>query len=187
MPAFGRLGDTKLKAVVRHLRTLQGINSKTVVAGNAEEGKRLFFKEGGCATCHMVHGAGGFLGSDLSSYGAITDVAEMREQIMNHEQLPRARAVEVSIRDGRKLSGFARNEDNFSLQLQTLDGNFHFLDKSTVVSVDYLPAAGGVDAEKKLSNGELDALISYLVRLSQGAQGGAKLKTLRKHHEEDEN
>ena len=102
------------------------------------KGRKLFFKEGGCATCHMINGAGGFLGSDLSHYGAITTVAEMREQIMNHDQSPRARTKVVSTRDGRKLSGFARNEDNFSLQLQTLDGNFHFLEKSTVVSVDQL-------------------------------------------------
>src|ERR1700722_14832165 len=35
MPAFGRLGDEKLEAVVRHLRTLQGLNGKTEIAGNA--------------------------------------------------------------------------------------------------------------------------------------------------------
>src|ERR1700693_2319645 len=137
MPAFGRLGDKKLEAVVRHLRTLQGLNGKTEIAGNADEGRKLFFKDGGCATCHMINGAGGFLGSDLSTYGAVTSVAETGEQIMNHDQSPRARTVVVSTRDRRRLSGFARNEDNFSLQLQTLDGKSHFLDKSAVVSVDY--------------------------------------------------
>jgi cytochrome c oxidase cbb3-type subunit III len=96
----------------------------------------------------MINGSGGFLGSDLSSYDAVTSVAEMREQIMNHEQSPRARTMVVSTRDGNRPSGFARNEDNFSLQLQTLDGNFHFLDKSTVLSVDQSPASSGADAKK---------------------------------------
>ena len=186
MPAFSGLGDAKLHAVVRHLRSLQGLNAKTVVAGNAEKGKKLFAKDGGCATCHMINGAGGFLGSDLSSYGAVTSVAEMNEQIMNHDQSPRARTVVVSTRDGRRLSGFARNEDNFSLQLQTLDGKFQFLDKSTVIGVDYSPAATGVDAEKKLSKSDLDALISYLVRVAQSSEGEVKLKALPRHHEEDE-
>ena len=186
MPAFGRLGDVKLHAVVRHLRSLQGLGAKTEVAGNAEEGRKLFFKEGGCATCHMINGAGGFLGSDLSNYGAITSVAEMRDRIMNHDQSTRARTIVVSTRDGRRLSGFARNEDNFSLQLQTLDGKFHFLDKSTGTSVDYSPNAGGVDADKKLSKSELDALISYLVRIAQNSQDGVKWKMRRKHHEEEE-
>ena len=129
---------------------------------------------------------GGFLGSDLSNYGAITSVAEMREQIMNHDQSPRARTVVVSTRDGHRLSGFARNEDNFSLQLQTLDGTFHFLDKSTVANVDYVPAANADDANKKLTKKDLDSLISYLVRIAQRSQDGVNWKMQRKHHEEEE-
>jgi putative heme-binding domain-containing protein len=186
MPAFGRLGDVKLQTLVRHLRTLQGLHGKTEIAGHAEEGRKLFFKDGGCATCHMIDGAGGFLGSDLSSYGAVTPVAEMSEQILNHDQSPRARTIVVSTPDGRRLSGFARNEDNFSLQLQTSDGNFHFLDKSTVVNVDYWPAATAVDPEKKLTKYDLDALVSYLVSVARSSQDGVKLNTLPRHHEEDE-
>jgi len=186
MPAFSGLGDAKLQAVLRHLRSLQGLDAKTVVAGNAEEGRKLFFREGACATCHMVNGAGGFLGSDLSNYGAVTSLVEMREQIMNHDDSPRARTMVVSTRDGHKLSGFARNEDNFSLQLQTLDGKFHFLDKSTVISVNYSPAATTVGAENKLSKSDLDALISYLVRVAQSSQDGVKRKMRPRHHDEDE-
>jgi cytochrome c oxidase cbb3-type subunit 3 len=185
MPAFARLGDTKLQAVVQHLRSLQGLTEKNEVAGNAEEGKRLFFKEGGCASCHMINGAGGFLGSDLSNYGAITPAGDMREQITNHDQSLRTKALVVSTRDGRQLSGFARNEDNFSLQLQTLDGNFHFLDKSAVVSVDHSSAAA-VDAQNKLSKNDLDAIISYLVHVAQNSQDGVKWKMQRKHNEEEE-
>jgi cytochrome c oxidase cbb3-type subunit III len=187
MPAFSRLGDKKLEAVVRHLRTLQGLNGKTEIAGNVGEGKKLFFKKEGCATCHMINGAGGFLGSDLSSYGAVTSVAEMREQIMNHDQSPRARTMVVSTRDGSRLSGFARNEDNFSLQLQTLDGKFHFLDKSTVVNVDYSPAASAMDGEEKLTKSDLDALMSFLVITGRNSQDAGKVKALPRHHEEDEN
>jgi cytochrome c oxidase cbb3-type subunit III len=185
MPAFARLGDTKLQAVMQHLRSLQGLTEKTEVAGNSEEGKKLFFKEGGCASCHMINGAGGFLGSDLSNYGAITPAGDMREQITNHDESLRTKALVVSTRDGRRLSGFARNEDNFSLQLQTLDGNFHFLDKSVVVSVDHSSAAA-VDAEKKLSESDLDAIISYLVRVAQNSQDGVKWKIQRKHNEEED-
>jgi len=186
MPAFSRLGEVKLRAIVRHLRRLQGLNSKTVVVGNANEGRKLFFKEGGCASCHMINGAGGFLGSDLSNYGAFTAVAEMREQITNHEQLPRARTIMVSTRDGRKLSGFARNEDNFSLQLQTLDGKFHFLDKATLVSVDHSTAVVATDAQKNLNDSDLDAILSYLVRVAESSREGVKWEMRRKHHEDEE-
>ena len=134
----------------------------------------------------MVNGAGGFLGSDLSNYGAITPVAEMREQIMNHEQWPRTKRVVVSIRDGGKLTGFARNEDNFSLQLQTLDGQFHFLDKSKVVSVEFATDAAGGDVGKKLSKSDVDDLIGYFVQVGENSRDGVKWKMVRKHHEEDE-
>jgi cytochrome c oxidase cbb3-type subunit III len=185
MPAFARLGDTKLQDLLQHLRSLQGLTEKNEVAGNAEEGKRLFFKEGGCASCHMINGAGGFLGSDLSNYGAITPVGDIREQITNHDQSVRTKALVVSTRDGRQLSGFSRNEDNFSLQLQTLDGKFHFLDKSAVASVDHSSAAAVV-AENKLSKSDLDAIISYLVRAAQNSQDGVKWKMQRKHNEEED-
>ena len=185
MPAFARLGNTKLQALVQHLRSLQGLAEKTEVTGNPEEGRKLFFTQGGCASCHMINGAGGFLGSDLTNYGAITPMTEMREQIMNHNQSPRARTIVVSTRDGRTLSGYARNEDNFSLQLQTLDGNFHFLDKSIVISVDPSSAAA-VGTENKLSTSNLDAIISYLVREAQNSQDGVKWKMQRKHNEEED-
>src|SRR4029077_14886389 len=97
-----------------------------------------------------------------------------------------ARTIVVSTPDGRTLTGFVRNEDNFSLQLQTLDGNFHFFNKAAVASVVYSPRAIAVDAEKKLTKSDLDALISYLIREAQNSQDGVKWKMPRKHHEEEE-
>jgi hypothetical protein len=55
-----------------------------------------------------------------------------------------------------------------------------------VISVDQSPAASAADAEKKLSNSDLDALISYLVRVAQSSEGGVERKMLPSHHEEDE-
>jgi hypothetical protein len=67
-----------------------------------------------------------------------------------------------------------------------LDGNFHFLDKSTVVSVDSPPGVAAVDSEKKLTKNDLDSLISYLVSVARNSQDGVKLKTLRRRNEQDE-
>ena len=41
---------------------------------------------------------------------------------------PRRRTVIVTTADGQTLTGIARNEDNFSLQLQTADGTLHLLE-----------------------------------------------------------
>jgi hypothetical protein len=74
MPAFGPLGSAKLKAVLSHLRTLQGKWAAVAVTGNPQRGKSIFFGKA---------------------------------------------------RDGKKYEGVTRNEDNFSMQLQSLDGTFH--------------------------------------------------------------
>ena len=67
--------------------------------------------------------------------------AEMEHAITEPNKFldPRQRTVVVVTRDGKKLSGVARNEDNFSLQLQTLDGAFHMLDKSDLARLERQP------------------------------------------------
>jgi hypothetical protein len=67
--------------------------------------------------------------------------------------------------------GRVRNEDNFSLQLQDLDGAFHFLAKSEVQGVEYssqplMPANYG----STLVSGELDDLISYLMSVANSRE-----------------
>ena len=66
MPRWVR---SKLSEVLNYLRSLQGKSKAPAAAANTEEGKNIFAGKGGCSQCHMVHGAGGFLGPDLSDYG----------------------------------------------------------------------------------------------------------------------
>jgi hypothetical protein len=42
----------------------------------------------------------------------------------------------ISTQDGQNYSGRVRSEDNFSLQLQTLDGAFHLFMKSELRSFE---------------------------------------------------
>jgi cytochrome c oxidase cbb3-type subunit III len=165
---------------------LQGLDHQAVISGDAAKGKELFFAKGSCADCHMLNGIGGFVGSDLSIYGAITSVEQMRDQISNHDQSPRSRIAAVSTRDGQTLTGFARNEDNFSLQLQSLDGKFHFLDKSTLTAIDYQQSPATPGRTPTLSRNDLDSLISYLVSTARASEDGKKSKAATKHGEEDD-
>ena len=45
----------------------------------------------------------------------------------------------ATTRGGAKVVGRIRNEDNFSLQLQTLEGAFHFVNKSDLEGLEYNP------------------------------------------------
>ena len=76
-----------------------------------------------------------------------------------HKGLAKART-----KDGQQISGLVRNEDNFSLQLQALDGTFHLLEKSRLseLTFDSTPVMPG-DYDSKLSKAELDQLVGYLM------------------------
>jgi putative heme-binding domain-containing protein len=187
MPAFGALGAAKLDSLLRHLRSLQGFDRNRLASGDSNKGRELFFREGGCAGCHTVDGAGGFLGPDLSIYGAVTPFVEMRDQIANHDQSPRARTVTVATSDGRSFTGIVRNEDNFSMQLQTLDGNFNFLDKSALASIDVKPSGNQPgDEQVTLNANEVEELVSYLMNVAKKSEANGKLRRRSAHHEEED-
>jgi hypothetical protein len=80
-----------------------------------------------------------------------------------------------------------RNEDNFSLQLQTLDGAFHLFEKSDVANLTHqaeplMPS----DYSSLLSPGEIDDLISYMVKTARGGPSETASRTKRNRDDEDE-
>jgi len=167
MPAFrSKFDDAQLKAVLSYVRVLQGKNAAVSVPGNPEKGHSLFFGKARCSECHMVGGNGGFIGPDLSGYGAEHSPDVIRSAIVdpNKNLDPRHRTITAVTRDGKKYTGRALNEDNFSLQLQTLDGAFHFFDKSTLAHLEHearsiMPSNYG----SMLSSEDLDDLVSYVM------------------------
>ncbi|HTU40176.1 MAG TPA: c-type cytochrome [Candidatus Aquilonibacter sp.] len=166
MPSFHALDRSQIRALVAHLRILQGRNRRIGLPGNPEWGKTLFFGKGKCSQCHMVAGEGGFLGSDLSEYAQVHEVDQIRNAIVNPANIEKqVRMVIVTLHSGDKYVGRIRNEDNFSVQLQTLDGTFYFLSKSDVDQMQsdsrsLMPSDYGL----RLDAEELNDLISYLMK-----------------------
>jgi putative heme-binding domain-containing protein len=170
MPAFGALGSAKIEALVHHLRSLQGRGAALPLPGDPERGKALFFGKAQCAECHMVNGEGGFLGSDLTGYAGSLPADGIRGIIAdpNKNLDPRRQTVVVTFADGTSSTGIARNEDNFSLQLQTPDGAFHSLLKSDLRSVEHQPhSLMPADYGSRLSRGEIDDIVSYLMKVGR--------------------
>jgi cytochrome c oxidase cbb3-type subunit 3 len=168
MPGFGlKLGDKQIAEVLRYLRVLQGKGQTVALPGDPARGREIFFGSARCGGCHMVTGQGGFIGADLSAYGANHDEAEIRTAIVKPGNQG---TVSVTTREGRKYFGLVRNKDNFSLQIQTADGKFHFFDKQDLIHVErpsqpLMPETYGT----QLSKSELDDLISYLMKASGSA------------------
>jgi putative heme-binding domain-containing protein len=167
MPSFSSFGVAKLSAMVAYLRTLQGRGKVLVLPGDPERGKALFFGKAKCSECHSLAGQGGFFAPDLASYRGNSDANEMRTKILNpdRELDPRRGLARVVLSDGSELTGAVRNEDNFSIQLQTANGAFHLLNKSDVRSQTYLGASGmPSDYGSTLTDAELNDVISFLLR-----------------------
>jgi cytochrome c oxidase cbb3-type subunit 3 len=83
----------------------------------------------------------------------------------------RGHVAEVTAKDGKMYSGLVRNEDNFSLQLLSLDGTFHLFSKSDLAAIHFrqeplMPA----DYGSRLSAADLDALAAYLASLARTKQ-----------------
>ena len=170
MPAFSSFGPARLSALVAYLRLLQGRGRETPLPGDPNRGKALFSGKARCAECHMVNGQGGFFAQDLTSFAARLDADRVRARIVNPDKDldPRRGLVNVTLHDSTALSGVARNEDNFSLQLQTIDGAFHLLNKSDIQTQTYAGQSGmPADYGSTLSLAELNDVVSYLLHTSR--------------------
>jgi len=185
MPAFHSLDSSNIKAVVTYLRSLQGTGKPVKLPGDPARGETVFLGKSGCSGCHMVAGKGGFIASDLSTYARAHTAEQIRNQITNPPNNDRrARMATATLHSGEKYTGRVRNEDNFSLQLQTLDGSFHFLGKSELEGLEYssqplMPS----DFGSTLSPDELNDVVSYLMSLA-GASASTS-KTPEKKFEEE--
>lgn len=166
MPAFRDLKAQQIRAVVGYLRMLQGRFEARTLPGDATRGKGIFFGKGECSTCHTISGEGGFLGPDLSAYGSTMSAKAVRDEIVRPERIAPIgyRSAVLTTRDGERQEGVIRNEDNFSVQLQTRDGNFHFFQKSDVQTVEPLGhSLMPTDYGQRLSPDELNDLVSFLM------------------------
>ena len=80
MPANEDLTDSEASLIVGYLHKLTA-GAHTVVTGNRERGKAIFFGKAKCTSCHMVNGQGGRLGPDLSGVGTTRSVTYLIESI----------------------------------------------------------------------------------------------------------
>jgi cytochrome c oxidase cbb3-type subunit 3 len=169
MPAFPELDPQQVRSIIAYLRAIQGVGAAEKLPGDPVRGKTLFFGTAGCFHCHTLSGEGGFLGPDLSSYGGNSSASGIRDAITRRDRVPSAgyRFGTVTTAQGERLEGMIRNEDNFSIQLLTRDGAFHFFQKADLQKVERLdrsmmPSNYG----ERLSQTELNDLVSFIMKSS---------------------
>ncbi len=153
--------------IVSYVRSLSQRGRTRTLPGDPARGERLFQGKGGCTACHMVNGAGGRRGPDLSDIGGLRSPEHLRTSLVEPgRQVPgRWWTVRVRTRNGGQVAGFRLNEDSYSIQLLDESGALRSFLKSEVSSVEVskesiMPAYGAM-----LSAGELDDLVAYLYSL----------------------
>jgi cytochrome c oxidase cbb3-type subunit III len=171
MPAFQRLGKPAITSLVAYVKGLQGKNQTTSLPGDPKAGEALFFGSAQCSTCHMASGRGGFIAPELTTYGQTHTAQQIMSVIVN----PATRdfikpMVTATTATGDSYQGIVRNEDNFSLQLQSEDGAFHFLSKADLNTIEreqrsIMPS----DYSSRLSAAQLNDIISYLLNLGNNS------------------
>ncbi len=185
MPAFA-LAGRELQSLTAwvHSHNLSAYNTRP--AGDAVAGEQFFFGTGQCSTCHMVHGRGKANGPDLSDIGLKSTVPEIVAALEN----PTAQmgthttpgcpnwafcpdeawvVVQVRLRSGSTLRGFARNRAEHDLQLQTFDGRIHLLtdaeyEEITRETQSYMPPLKATATESR-------NLVAYLSTLAGTSPG----------------
>lgn len=172
MPPFAQIGDANIRAVVEFLSKIRknasplSTSAEVAVTGDADAGRTLYFGKAQCSTCHLMQGKGGFIARSLTAYGRTRSADEILHAITNPDKplVPSSQVITVTTRTGQKLTGPLRNEDSFSLAVQTEDGRYHLLARSDVTDVSYtghslMPRDYGA----RLSPKELNDIVSFLI------------------------
>lgn len=180
-PAVGSIGvgmtDEEIWQVITYLRSIE-VKAPAQPPGSAAHGKELYYGSAACSTCHMIHGKGGRLGTDLTEVGTARSVESLVDSIRNPsrrlaarplESLAESETVTVVMLDGRKITGVVLNEDNFSVQMMDLREQIHLFEKDKLKSFQktresLMPAYG----QKELSDMDLQDIIAFLLSLSSG-------------------
>ena len=145
MPAFSSLPASDVAGLAGWIHSM---NLPALASAPLEQvgaGERFFFGEGGCSSCHMVHGRGAVNGPDLTNIAARSTLAEMEKVLddptsqMGVHSLalcpPWAfcpdfswAVLDVTLKNGTLLRGFGHKRTEHELQLQSFDGKLQLLD-----------------------------------------------------------
>jgi cytochrome c oxidase cbb3-type subunit 3 len=177
------LTDAQAGLVVAYLHSLPAaiLSSKTSgLRGDPVSGKAIFDGKGGCVNCHMVNGAGGYLGPDLSSVGLTRRAIELEHAMTDPDNDIRTgnRTVKVVAKDGTTTVGRLLNQDTYSVQMIDAKGNLVAVMKDAVRAWDVMAGSAMPKFTDKLTSQEMADVVSYLGTMKTpppaGAGGGGR-------------
>ena len=161
------LTEAQAALVVAYLRSLPAANraSKTAgMLGNPVTGKAIFDGKGGCPSCHLVNGVGGFLGPDLSSVGLTRRPIELEHAMTDPDADLRTGTLTVKVvaKNGTTTIGRLLNQDTYSLQMIDAQGTLVAVRKDAVRSWEVMAVSAMPKFTDKLTTQEIADVVSYM-------------------------
>jgi len=165
MPPSG-LQTMDIWRVVAYVRSLRATASDAFVSGDIPHGEQIFREKGRCRSCHMIQGSGGIQGPDLSNVGGERPLQYIQDALTKPRlQIPDGyQPVEVVTTDGRRLSGIAKNDNNFSIQLLDSHERLELFTRDELREVIYKPSIMPRNYDKVLTPAEFQDLLAFLSR-----------------------
>ena len=166
MPAF-RLDPGDARALVAFVRSGFEANAGTIPAGDPARGKTIFEGKGACLTCHRVETRGRDVGPDLTEVGRARTAASIQRTLIDPtgSMFPINRPVRAVTREGRVVNGRRLNEDTYTVQLITTEGQLVSLVKSELREWTVSPTSPMPSFKDTLTPGELIDLVAYVSSL----------------------
>lgn len=161
------LPDGKVWQITAYVRNLSAPAYRQPIEGDAAAGKALYYGKAGCTNCHMIRGEGGYLGPDLTNIGMTSNLAQLREGVLdvNKRFAKGFRPVIVTTKDGKQIKGVAKNNSNYSLQLLDGDGRLHLIDKRDLQEASFQEDSWMPDNYgDRLSESEQEDLFAFLAQ-----------------------
>ena len=160
-----RVFDKEIWQVLAYVRTLAAVPSSPPT-GDAANGERIF--RANCAGCHIVNGRGGQLGPDLSRIGSARPRTGLAAKVRGTSTFirPGYEPVTLVTRQGDRIRGVRKNEDEFSIQIMDMRERLQGYLKTTLAEVtvekqSVMPSYGA----DRLPDRDLDDLVRYLTTL----------------------
>jgi len=161
--------EAQAGTVVAFLRSAApgATGSTRVIRGDVTKGRSIFEGKGKCATCHRVDGVGPRVAPDLSDIGAIRQIRELEQKLVDPNALirPANRTVEIVMKDGTKVTGHLLNQDTFSIQLLDSRERLLSVEKTNLRDYTYAKTSPMPSYRDALTGEELGDLMTYLVSL----------------------
>ena len=187
MPPWGdRLSDADIADIGAFIHALRGMAIDNPLPGDAAHGETVFWGKGHCGSCNAIAGRGSPGGPDLTNIAIIRKSTAISDALTKVEHrvygdggvhLPdmppmNYEPVHVVTKDGQAIDGLMRNQDAWSVQFVTMDGQLRSLDRADLASVTVKSDSSmPTDYDKPLTADEFRDLMAFLTH--QGVKATA--------------